>query len=69
MENSFKNHWSDLISVFIGPGKESELPEVTQQIGSTVFCLLQRALFFAQTFEGKIRMYIMHGCNEYVPWV
>ena len=25
--------------------------------------------FFAQIFEGKIRMNIIHGYNDYIPWV
>lgn len=25
--------------------------------------------FFVQIFEGKIRVHIVHGYNDYIPWV
>ena len=29
---------------------------------------MYNACFFAQIFEGKIRMHIIHGYNDYIPW-
>ena len=34
-----------------------------------VYFAMYNACFFAHIFEGKIRMCITYGCNDYIPWV
>ena len=30
---------------------------------------MYNAHFFAQIFEGKIRVHLIYGYNDYIPWV
>ena len=38
-------------------------------LDSILYFAVYNAHFLSQFFEGKIRMCIIHGCNDYIPWV
>ena len=43
--------------------------EVKKQEVEVPYFAMYNAHFFAQIFEGKIRMHTVYGYNDYMPWV
>ena len=40
-----------------------------KRVKKVLYFVVYNAHFFAQIFEGKLRMCILYVCNDYIPWV